>query len=325
MKLGITVPNIELGIDPEPIRALACGAERLGFDYLMFYDHVIGADKSTRPDWRPFKGHPPIYDIDDSFHEAIVLCGFVAAITQKIGLATGVIVAPQRQTVLLAKQIAEVDVLSRGRMRLGIGVGWNDLECAALGSEFKSRGPRMTEQVEVMRRLWTQRSVTFHGQWHDMDAMGICPLPIQQPIPIWLGGDADAVLRRIAAIGDGWYVPSYLNERQIRERIDKLNVYAEESGRDPKTIGIEGIIRMHGRTPERCAESLEMWSRLGATHVVFNTESDGYRQRLPSAQMEKQGFQEDYLSHDGDEMAAMSRRIAACGRFLDAAKQYIRR
>lgn len=315
MKLGVTIPNIELGIEPEPIRALAQAAETLGYDYLMAYDHVVGADISVRPDWHPFDGKPPIYTIDDSFHEPMVLYGFIAAVTTRIGLATGVVIMPQRQTVLLAKQAAEIDILSGGRLRLGVGVGRNDVEYAALGMNFHDRGQRSVEQIELMRRLWTERSVTIDGKWHRIEAAGINPLPIQRPIPIWLGGAADVVLKRVATIGDGWYVPSYLNEEQIREHLDRLYRHAESAGHDPASIGVEGIIRMWGRTPERSAESIAMWRRLGATHVTFNTESDSYRSRLPSAQMELQGKREDYL--------AIEERIEALARFIQAAKAYL--
>jgi probable F420-dependent oxidoreductase len=323
MKLGVTIPNIELGTDPEPIKMLAQAAEDMGYDYLMVYDHVIGADVAVRPDWKPFNGHPPVYNIDDSFHEPLILYGYIAGVTSRIGLATGVIVAPQRQTVLLAKQVAEIDILSKGRMRLGVGVGWNDLEYTALNEDFTTRGARLTEQINLLRQLWLHRSVTFQGRWHKIDAMGLKPRPIQQPIPIWIGGDADLVLKRVAQVGDGWYVPSYLDEPRIRERLNKLFEFAQEAHRDPKTIGVEGIIRMHGRTADRCAESLEMWSRLGASHVTFNTESDAYRGRLPTSQMERQGDQPDLAGISADESAVMRARIAALELFKKAALAYV--
>ncbi|MEE2692741.1 MAG: LLM class F420-dependent oxidoreductase [Pseudomonadota bacterium] len=321
MKLGVTLPNIELGVEPGPIADLAQAAEAIGYDYLMAYDHVIGADLSVRPDWKPFFGNPPVYTIDDPFHEPLVLYGYLAAVTKKIELATGVVISPQRQTVLLAKQAAEVDILSGGRMRLGIGIGWNDLEYQALNEDFKTRGARSAEQIVLMRKLWTQRSVAFDGKWHKIEAMGMCPLPIQQPIPIFLGGEADPVLKRIAELADGWYAPSYLNEDQLKEKISKLHGYARAIGRDPRAIAIEGIIRMYGRTPEACVESLGMWKRLGATHVTFNTESDSYRRRLPSAQMESRGQQEDYSTMEP--AASMAARIKALSRFFEASRDYV--
>ncbi len=171
--------------------------------------------------------------------------------------------------MLLAKQAAEVDVLSGGWLRLGSGVGWNDVEYQALNMNFHDRGARSAEQIEVLRKLWTERSVTFRGRWHTLEGMGINPLPVRRPIPVWLGGTADAVLKRVVRLADGWYAPSYLNEEEVRERRDRLFSYAREHGRDPESIGIEGIIRMWGREPEQCAESLATWKCLGATHVTF--------------------------------------------------------
>lgn len=321
MKLGVTIPNIELGTEPGPLVDLAQAAENIGYDYLMNYDHVLGADLSVRPDWRPFNGTPPVYTLDDPFHEPLVMYGYLAAVTRTIGLATGVIIAPQRQTVLLAKQVAEVDILSGGRMRLGIGIGWNDLEYAALNEDFGTRGKRSAEQIVLMRKLWTEPSVTFHGDFHRIEAMGLRPQPVQRPVPIYIGGEADAVLKRIAAIADGWYAPSYLNEEQLRAKIAKLHEYASDQGRDPATIGIEGIIRMYGRSPEQCVESLLMWQRLGATHVTFNTESDSYRNRLPSAQIASQGEQEEFAAMAPEQ--SMPARIRAIERFYGAAKAAI--
>lgn len=273
IKLGVTVPQIEIGRDPRNIRELALAAEHLGYDYLMLYDHVLGADMEVHKDWRPRKGAPPIYTKDDMFHEPLVLYGYLAAITERIEFATGVIILPQRQTVLLAKQAAEIDVLSGGRLRLGFGTGWNELEYQGLGMNFHDRGKRSEEQVEVLRLLWTQDSVTFDGQWHKLNGVGINPLPDQRPIPIWLGGAADAVLDRVARIADGWYPPSSLPEDELRASIAKLHDHARTAGRDPATIGIEGIVRLRDRTLDECVENYLMWQRLGASRVTFNTES----------------------------------------------------
>ena len=310
MKIGVTIPNIELGTDLVAIRDFVQAAEDLGYDYLMNYDHVVGADLSVRPDWRPFMGNPPIYNLEDAFHEPLILYGYIAAITEKIELATGVIVLPQRQTVLLAKQAAEIDVLSQGRLRLGMGIGWNDVEFEALGMNFRDRGIRSAEQIEVLRQLWTEKSVTFEGKWHSLTAIGINPLPVQRPIPIWLGGAADAVLERVVRLADGWYVPSYLNEMEIKSHIRRMHNFAGKHGRDASSIGIEGIIRMWGRTPTQSAESLSMWERLGATHVTFNTESDSYKNRLPGAQMETVAGRPDY--------ADMNARIDGLREFMIA-------
>lgn len=273
MKLGVTLPQIEIGRDPKPIRAFAETAETLGYDYLMVYDHVLGADMEIHKDWRPRKGQPPIYTKDDLFHEPLVLYGYLAAVTTRIELATGVVILPQRQTALLAKQAAEIDVLSGGRLRLGLGTGWNELEYEALGMNFKDRGLRSEEQIDVLRLLWTQESVTFRGKWHTLNGVGINPLPDQRPIPIWLGGAADAVLERVARKADGWYAPSSLDEASLEDHIARLRRHAEAAGRDPATVGIEGIIRLRGQPVEACRPALDMWRRLGASRVTFNTES----------------------------------------------------
>ena len=315
MQIGVTIPNIELGLENSQVRDFVQAAEDLGYDYLMNYDHVVGADLSVRPDWKPFFGNPPIYTIDDAFREPLIMYGFIAAITEKIGFSTGVIILPQRQAVLLAKQAAEIDILSGGRLRLGVGVGWNDVEYGALGMNFRDRGARSAEQIQVMRKLWTERSVTFEGKWHKLDAVGINPLPIQRPIPVWIGGTADPVLKRIARIGDGWYIPSYLNEEEILQHTERLFGFAEEVGRSRSSIGLEGIIRMWGRRPDDCADSLDMWKRIGATHVTFNTESDSYKNRLPGAQMDVVDGRSDFKS--------MDERIEALRIFKEASSSYL--
>ena len=198
MHYGVVFPQIEIGADPVGCRDFAQAAEGLGFDGLMTYDHVLGADTSVRPDWSGW------YQMEDLFHEPFVLFGHLAAVTERIRFVTGILILPQRQTALVAKQAAEVDVLSGGRMTLGIGVGWNDVEFEALGENFRDRGRRCEEQIALMRRLWTEESVDFEGKWHRVSAAGINPLPVQRPIPVWIGGAADPVLRRAARIGEGW-------------------------------------------------------------------------------------------------------------------------
>ena len=315
MQIGVTIPNIELSLDTAELRDFVQAAEDLGYDYLMNYDHVVGADLSVRPDWKPFFGNPPIYTIDDAFREPLIMYGYIAAVTKKIGLTTGIIILPQRQTVLLAKQAAEIDLLSGGRLRLGVGVGWNDVEFQSMGMNFRDRGKRSAEQIELMRKLWTEECVTFEGQWHTLDAVGIRPFPVQRPIPIWIGGTADVVLKRVAKLGDGWYVPSYLNEEQILEHTDRLFGFAQQMGRQKDSIGLEGIIRMWGRQAGECAESLAMWDRIGATHVTFNTESDSYKDRLPGAQMESQGERADFRCMDD--------RIEALRQFKEASTDFV--
>jgi probable F420-dependent oxidoreductase len=208
------------------------------------------------------------------FHEPFVLFGYLAAVTKKIGLATGVIILPQRQTVLAAKQAAAVDVLSDGRLRLGVGIGWNPVEYEALGENFTDRGRRSEEQIEVMRALWTRELVTFKGRWHTITDAGINPLPVQRPIPIWIGGAAAPVLRRVGRLADGWF-PLVEPGDKVRSMIEKIRSYAKEAGRDPAAIGIEGRVSAAGGSPDKWREAIAQWKELGATHISVNTMKAG--------------------------------------------------
>jgi probable F420-dependent oxidoreductase len=264
MQIGAVFPQTEIGNDPGAIRAWAQGAEDLGYRHLVAYDHVLGAGLDTRPDW----SGP--YTSDSPFHEVFVLFGYLAAVTRSVELVTGVLVLPQRRTALVAKQAAEVDVLSGGRMRLGIGIGWNRVEYDALGESFENRGVRSEEQVELLRALWTEQAVTFFGRWHQVDNAGINPLPVRRPIPVWFGGSAEATLRRVGRLGDGW-MPQRSPDRRAAEMLDRLRGYAREAGRDPAGIGIEARLNL-GRTPaEMTAEWVAGWRELGATHLGVNT------------------------------------------------------
>jgi len=263
MRLGVIFPQTEITADPTAVRDYAQAAEELGYDHLLTYDHVVGADTSIRPDWRG------PYSIDSLFHEPLVLFGYLAGLTQRIELATGILILPQRQTVLVAKQAAEVDILTGGRFRLGVGIGWNEVEYQALNENFHNRGKRSEEQIAVLRALFTQRSVTFHGRWHHIEAAGLNPLPVQQPIPIWLGGASESTLKRAATMGDGWF-PQQPPDKAA-QMIERLRSYAREAGRDPEGIGIEGRISIAGSTPDDWARQTAAWSELGATHLGVNT------------------------------------------------------
>lgn len=270
MHIGAVFPQTEIGTDPGAIRAYAQAVEEMGYRHILIYDHVLGASTATRPDWRG------PYTSETLFHEPFVLFGYFAACTQQIELVTGVIILPQRQTALVAKQAAEVDVLSGGRLRLGIGVGWNAVEYEGLNEEFGNRGARSEEQIQVLRKLWTEPVVTFNGRWHQIDAAGINPLPVQRPIPIWIGGGADKVLERTARIADGWF-PQMPPDNTAREAIRRLRSHAEQAGRDPNTIGIEARLSV-GRVPESgWLEYVASWRDLGATHLSINTMDAGLR------------------------------------------------
>ena len=269
MRYGVVFPQTEIGKDPSAIRDFAQAAEELGYHHLLAYDHVVGANPASRPGWRP------PYTYKDTFHEPFVLFGYLAGLTKHIELVTGVIILPQRQTVLVAKQAAALDVLSGGRLRLGIGIGWNPVEYEALGENFKNRGRRSEEQVEVMRKLWTQELVTFEGEWYKITDAGLNPLPIQRPIPIWFGGGHDQTLRRVARLGDGWF-PLLGPDDKCRAMIEKIRAYTREAGRDPRSVGIEGRIMVGQGSPEQWTKEIQAWKELGATHVTANTMKAGF-------------------------------------------------
>ena len=270
MQLGVIFPQTEIGADPAGVKDFSQAAESLGYEHLLVFDHVIGADASKRETWQDYRH-------TDMFHEPFVLFGYLAAITEKIELVTGVLILGQRQTALVAKQAAEVDVLTGGRLRLGIGTGWNDVEYEALGEDFHNRGRRSVEQIDLLRALWTQEVVTFQGRYHQVTYAGINPLPVQRPIPIWFGGDADRVVRRIARIGDGWF-PLFEPDTAGQERIGQLREYTKQAGRDPLSIGIEGWINLENqRSPDDWKKASEAWAKAGATHLSVNTMNAGLK------------------------------------------------
>ena len=272
MQYGVTFPQTESGADPSAIRDFGEAVEAMGFDYLLAYDHVLGADPSARPG-EANRRFP--YTYKSTFHEPLVLFGYLAAATTRLRFATGVIILGQRQTALVAKQAAAVDVLSGGRLRFGVGSGWNEAEYEALGMDFHTRGARYSEQIEVLRALWTQEVVTFRGKWHTLVGVGINPLPVQRPIPVWMGGSAEAAIRRIAQIGNGWIVNGGLSD-ETQVKIGRMRDYAKLAGRDASSIGIEGSVHVRNVTPADMPKVVEQWRSVGATHVVFNTMGAGF-------------------------------------------------
>jgi probable F420-dependent oxidoreductase len=263
MRIGVVFPQTEIGTDAAVIREYSQAAEQLSYQHILAYDHVLGANPASRPDWRP------PYTYQSTFHEPFVLFGYLAGLTKTIEFVTGVLILPQRQTALVAKQAAALDLLSGGRLRLGIGIGWNPFEYEALSEDFSNRGRRSEEQVELLRRLWTQELVNFDGRWHKISDAGINPLPMQRPIPIWFGGGHDRVLRRLARLGDGWF--PQLSPERCRAAIEKISTYAREAGRDPKTIGIEGRVTISAEWVETWHEQIQAWKEVGATHLSVNT------------------------------------------------------
>ena len=270
MQTGLVYPQIEYPTDPAAVRDYAQTAEALGFTHVLAYDHVLGAN----PD-RPGGWTGP-YTYRDPFMEPFVLFTFMAAVTTRLGFIPGILILPQRETALVAKQAATLDVLCGGRLRLGVGTGWNEVEYVALAQEFSTRGKRQEEQLEVLRLLWTQELVTFKGRWHDIPDAGINPLPIQRPIPLWFGGHADVVLRRAARLGDGW-LPGFRTAEAAREHLDRLDGYLAEAGRDRAAFGLEARLHWGNGDLDALGRAWEGWRAAGATHVSLNTMGAGFR------------------------------------------------
>ncbi len=213
---------------------------------------------------------------DDAAQGALVLFAYLGALTKTIGFMSGVLILPQRQTALVAKQAAEVDVLTGGRLRLGVGIGWNDVEYEALNEDFHNRGRRVSEQIAVLRALWTQPVVDFHGRWHRISRAGLNPLPVQRPIPLWLGGMSEAAIKRAARIGDGWFPMARPGGSEIHEAIGRLRLYALEAGRDPAQVGVQVQTSVARRSPEDWRADLEQWREIGANYVCVNTMGAGF-------------------------------------------------
>ncbi|MDR7420370.1 MAG: LLM class F420-dependent oxidoreductase, partial [Armatimonadota bacterium] len=277
MRLGVVFPQTEIGSDPHVIRDFAQAVEGMGYQHLLVYDHVLGADTANRPGWVG-------YDKADMFHEPFVLFGFLAAATARLELTTGILILPQRQTALVAKQAAQVDVLSGGRLRLGVGLGWNSVEYEALGMGFQNRGRRIVEQIQVLRALWTHETVTFRGRWHTIVEAGISPLPVQRPIPVWMGGAADIAFKRVARIADGWMYGGGLpnpftrpRARTPQEMVEVLRREVRAAGRDPATVGIEARVSVASGTPDDWRRAVDDWRRLGATHLSVATMRAGFK------------------------------------------------
>ena len=264
MQLGVIFPQTEIGADPKAVRDFAQAAEELGYAHVIVFDHVLGADTTHYKNWQG------PYSQGDMFHEPFVLYGYLAAVTQKLELVTAVIILGQRQTALVAKQAAAVDVLSGGRMRLGVGIGWNAVEYEALNENFHDRGKRSEEQIAVLRALWTQEVVDYHGRWHNITHAGINPLPVQRPIPLWLGGRVEAVVERVGRLADGWF-PQFAPDDAGRATLARMHSYARAAGRDPSAIGIEGRISLAESGPDAWGQLAEVWRGLGATHLSVNT------------------------------------------------------
>ena len=267
MQIGVTFPLTEIGGDRGAVRTYATSVEEYGYRHVLAYDHVLGADPSSHQGW------PGPYDVDSTFHEPLVLFGFLAAITS-LELVTGIVILPQRPTALVAKQAAEVDLLCNGRLRLGVGLGWNSVEYEALGQEYSTRGRRIEEQVPLLRRLWTERSVTHHGKFEHVSGAGIAPLPVQRPIPVWFGAASPPALERVGRLADGWF-PMFEPGPRFEAARAVVDESAVQAGRDPATIGMETRVNWVNGASE-VAERLAQWREIGASHASVNTMGAGF-------------------------------------------------
>jgi probable F420-dependent oxidoreductase len=289
MKIGVVFPQVEVGQDPSAIRDYAQAVEAMGYTHILVFDHVLGANPERPGGW---KGP---YTYRHAFHEPFVLFGFLAAATRRLELVTGILILPQRQTALVAKQAAAADVLSGGRLRLGVAVGWNAVEFEALGENFKNRGRRIEEQIEVMRALWTKELVRFQGQWHSIPDAGINPLPVQRPIPIWMGGESEVVLHRAARLADGW-MPHFRPGPGARASVDRLHGYLKETGRDPVKFGIEGRMTLSQVPAAEWAKELAAWRGMhGITHLCVHTMGLGLKTPAEHVQL-LQRFKKEALA-----------------------------
>lgn len=287
MRVGVIIPTMEIGNDPGGIKDYAETVEGLGFKHIVAFDHVLGAGLATRPNWRG------PYNYKNPFHEPFVLFGFIAALTKQLEMATGVLILPQRQTALVAKQAAQVDVLSKGRLRLGVGIGWNEVEYESLGQDFHTRGKRVEEQVDLLRQLWANELVTFKGKFDQLSDAGINPLPVNKSIPLWFGGNAEPMMRRIARMGDGWF-PLFGPGEKGAERLERMKGYLREANRgisdfgpkfgmDPMIQAGRGLsdnlppvekdaqYRGNANGPQEWAAEADWWKKHGATHISLNT------------------------------------------------------
>jgi probable F420-dependent oxidoreductase len=268
MRIGVVFPQTELGGDAGAVRAWAQRAGELGFTHVLAYDHVAGADPAVHTGW------DGPYDVHTTFHEPMVLYGYLAAVTS-MELVTGIVILPQRQTVLVAKQAAEVDLLTGGKFRLGVGIGWNRVEYEALGQDFSTRGKRLEEQITLLRRLWTEQSVTFSGTFDRITGAGLAPMPVQRPIPVWVGAQSPRAYRRAGRLADGWF-PLMAPGPQLDAARQIVAEAAAEAGRDQASLGMEGRLRWQ-QDQDKLAAAMRQWQDADATHLSVNTMGAGLK------------------------------------------------
>ena len=267
MEFGAVLPHNEIGTDPGAIKAYLQGVEAAGCTHLLIYDHVMGGDRNREG------GFEGVYDKDTAFHEPFTFFAFAAAVTERIDLVSTVLILPQRQTVLVAKQAAEVALLSGNRLRLGVGTGWNKLEYQALNETFTNRGRRQAEQVDLMRKLWSEDSLTYHGEFHTIEGASINPRP-SKTIPIWFGGSSSALLERCGRLGDGWMPLGGANAKS-GAALDVIREHRVAAGKSMEGFGVQAQAQYAGGTPERWRAHSASWQSMGATHLALATHNAG--------------------------------------------------
>ncbi len=281
MQLGTLIPQNDIGGTPAALREFAQAAEALGYDFLEAADHVLGVNTASRPEWPKDRNTSA-----DWFHDPFVMFGFLAGVT-KLGFSTGVLILAQRQAVLVAKQAASLDVLCDGRFRLGVGVGWNEVEFVGLNENFRNRGRRSEEQVQVMQQLWAEPHVAFEGKYHRIEDAGINPRPSSGRVPIWFGGHHEQTLKRIAQYGNGWMMLAYPMGDQALTEFDRLRRMTEAAGRDPHSIGLEVWVSTGTGGPKEWRDEFQFWQRAGVTHItVASTHGRGIHARIKGSTMQ---------------------------------------
>jgi probable F420-dependent oxidoreductase len=270
MQIGTSIPTTEIGTDPIKIRDFVQAIEGMGYKHLTLIDHVLQSREAVAEDWRSF------YTLKNMFHEPMTFLAYVAALTTKIQLTTAILILPQRQTALVAKQAAQIDILSGGRMRLGVGIGWNKMEFDALHENFGNRGRRIEEQIDVLRQLWSNPVVNYDGEWHKIEDAGINPLPIQRPIPVWIGGFVEPAIARAGRIADGLLAnPRTPAGDEGQRHYDIFCEAATKAGRDIKKLGFEATVLTEDRGPQAWAADADTWKQMGATHLTVRTMASG--------------------------------------------------
>ncbi len=280
MKLGFVYPQNEVPAAPEVLKEMAFALEKEGYDHMLVYEHVLGANPNRRGGWTG------VYSSQDAFWDPFTMFSYLAGAGSNLEMVTGILILPQRQAALVAKQAACVDLMAKGRLRLGVGLGWNELEYAGLGKNFNNRGIRLEEQVQVLRELWTKPLVTFAGRWHAIDDCGINPLPMQQPIPVWFGGGAEKAIERMARMGDGWF-PGPRTVADARPQLEQMTSALKRNGRTWKGFGLEPRVVFKRGQEGEFKRNVAEWLDVGATHICVNTLGQGYD--TPSAHLDALG------------------------------------